>query len=49
MEYLQDISIECMCEAKGGGEGGGLPDPNKFVLATTENMSFLMLCFKLQA
>ena len=26
-----------------------LPNPNKFILSKIENMSFLILCFKLQA
>ena len=34
---------------RGGGENSPLPDPNKSILPTTENMPFLILCFKLQA
>ena len=30
-------------------ENSPMPDPNKFILPTTENMPFLMICFKMQA
>ena len=44
-------SIQARSQLGGWGEYSSLPDPNKLmlILLTIENMSFLMLCFKLPA
>ena len=53
-DFVGLSNFECPNGGRGGGGGKGgevslLLDLNKFNLLQTENMSFLMLYFKLQA
>ena len=43
----KDLTVAELNEAK--QKDSPMPDPNKFILPTTENMPFLMICFKMQA
>ena len=46
---MNSLSLEPRHVAKGGrGKDCSLPDPNKLILPTTENMPFLTLRFRLQ-